>query len=441
MTRRRAVEIGAAAIGLVVWTYAGWDSALWDPRWEFGLHLAAVAAVGVLVVVAWRGGLLPRTRLDRPILLLLAAFAVACLSAWNAGLSARALAAILGTTAMLPLALLVLRHRRPWTALLVVLPIIGLAAGGLVVLVGRRIEWIAAGAWPATGAAGGGGDAIRIGRGPAVHHHGGPAAGAPGAACPRAAHVDRRPADRGDPAHAALRLTIVVDRDGGGGRGARRSAGAPGPALLALVGPLAGAGAGGRRSTGGGAHLRRAAPHRRRVTHLPGLPLAGHAGRGRRPDLRHRPGEHAVGATGGRPSAQLPRRSAPLAQPAARHLRGRGARRGRRRAAALRHVRGGRGPVAHRHAGGAWGIRGADRLRGRHVLRGPDLPSQLQPARRAAGRGGAERRRSGALGTGARAGRLATGGRRGGRGAARADTDRRCRGDRLPDRRGSCVGR
>ncbi len=98
------------------------------------------------ILIARRGGLLPRTRLDLPIAALLVAFGIACLSAWNAGLSTRALAAILGTVAMLPVALLVLRHRPSWTALVVAVPIIGLAAGTLVVLAGRRIEWIAVGA-------------------------------------------------------------------------------------------------------------------------------------------------------------------------------------------------------------------------------------------------------------------------------------------------------
>ena len=146
MTRRFAAELGAVVLGLALWSYVGWDSALWDPRWQLGLHLGvAVAVIGVFVI-ARRGGVLPRTRLDLPIAALLVAFAVACLSAWNAGLSTRALAAILGTVTMLPVALLVLRHRPSWTALVVAVPIIGLAAGTLVVLVGRRIEWIAVGA-------------------------------------------------------------------------------------------------------------------------------------------------------------------------------------------------------------------------------------------------------------------------------------------------------
>ena len=145
MTQRRVAELVALALGLAVFAYVGWDGAMWDARFQFGLHLAAVVAVAALLVPAWRGGALPRTRLDLPILALLLAFGVASLSAWNAGLSARALAGIVGTAAMLPVALVALRHRPGWTALVVTLPIIGLAAGALVVLAWRRLEWVLVG--------------------------------------------------------------------------------------------------------------------------------------------------------------------------------------------------------------------------------------------------------------------------------------------------------
>jgi O-antigen ligase len=145
VSERRLAEMAAVAVGLAVFGYVGWDGALWDARFQFLLHLAAVVALGALVAVAWRGGSLPRTRLDLPIVALLLAFGVASLSAWNAGLSARALAGIVATAGMLPVALLLLRHRPGWTALVVTLPVIGLGAGALAVLAWRRLEWVLVG--------------------------------------------------------------------------------------------------------------------------------------------------------------------------------------------------------------------------------------------------------------------------------------------------------
>jgi O-antigen ligase/tetratricopeptide (TPR) repeat protein len=118
---------------------------MWDPRYQLGLHLAAVAVFGGLLWVALSGGQLPRTPLDIPILALLLAFALACLSAWNPGLSARALAAIVGTALMLPAALLALRHRPDWTALVVTVPVLALSLHAVAVLAWRRIEWLMAG--------------------------------------------------------------------------------------------------------------------------------------------------------------------------------------------------------------------------------------------------------------------------------------------------------
>jgi O-antigen ligase/tetratricopeptide (TPR) repeat protein len=137
-------ELAAAGAGLAVLFYAGWDGAMWDPRYQLGLHLAAVAVFGGLLWVALSGGELPRTPLDIPILALLLAFAVACLSAWNPSLSARALAAIVGTALMLPALLLALRHRPDWTALVVTVPILALSLHAVAVLAWRRIEWLMA---------------------------------------------------------------------------------------------------------------------------------------------------------------------------------------------------------------------------------------------------------------------------------------------------------
>ena len=146
----RIATFGGVGGALAVSLYLGWDRALWDPQLQLGLHLIAAVAIGGVAVLAWRGGLLPRTPLDRPIAALLIAYGVATLSAWNIGLSVPALAGILAITAMLPVALVALRHRPDWTALIAVVPLLGLAAGTLAVLVWRRVEWLLAGGsgWP-----------------------------------------------------------------------------------------------------------------------------------------------------------------------------------------------------------------------------------------------------------------------------------------------------
>jgi tetratricopeptide (TPR) repeat protein len=143
---RRAGELVAVAIGLAVFGYLGWDGAMWDARYQLGLHMAAVAGVAGLLWIGLAGGLLPRTRLELPIIALLVAFGVASLSAWNLGLSAQALASIVATTLTLPLAVLALRHRPGWTALVVTGPILVLAAGALATLGSRRLDWFAVGA-------------------------------------------------------------------------------------------------------------------------------------------------------------------------------------------------------------------------------------------------------------------------------------------------------
>jgi tetratricopeptide (TPR) repeat protein len=146
VTWRRAGEIAALVIGLAVWSYVGWDGALWDSRFQLLLHLAALAAVAGAIAIGLAGGSLPRTRIDLPILLLLVVIGVATLGAWNPGLSARALASSLAIAAMLPVALLALRHRPGWTAAVVTLPVLALSAGALVVLAWRRLEWVLVGA-------------------------------------------------------------------------------------------------------------------------------------------------------------------------------------------------------------------------------------------------------------------------------------------------------
>ena len=143
--RYRGLVLAAIGAGLAVWVNLGWDGALWDPRLQLALHLLAAVAVGGLVALAVRGGKMPRTPLDLPIVALLIAFGIATLSAWNIGLSAPALAGIVATAAMLPVALVVLRHRPDWTAVVVVGPILVLAAWTLAAIAWRRVEWLLAG--------------------------------------------------------------------------------------------------------------------------------------------------------------------------------------------------------------------------------------------------------------------------------------------------------
>ena len=146
MSVRQIGELAAVAIGLAVFGYVGWDGALWDPRYQLGLHVAGVAAVGGMLWVGLAGGSLPRSRLELPLLALLLAFALAGLSAWNVGLTAGALASIVGFALMLPVAALALRHRPTMTAVVVTGVIGALAAGALVVLASRRLDWVLAGA-------------------------------------------------------------------------------------------------------------------------------------------------------------------------------------------------------------------------------------------------------------------------------------------------------
>ena len=137
------LALGAA---LAVFGYVGWDSALWDARFQLLLHLIAIGAIVGLGVFALRGGELPRTPLDLPLLCLLAALALATASALNVGMSLRAMAAIVAFAAMLPVALLAVRHRPVWVGLVTSVPVLLLAIPTLVAMVARRVEWIVVGA-------------------------------------------------------------------------------------------------------------------------------------------------------------------------------------------------------------------------------------------------------------------------------------------------------
>ena len=52
MRRRQIAELACLGSAAAVWSYVGWDSALWDPRYQLALHLAAVAAIVGLGVLA-----------------------------------------------------------------------------------------------------------------------------------------------------------------------------------------------------------------------------------------------------------------------------------------------------------------------------------------------------------------------------------------------------
>ncbi|MDQ3690800.1 MAG: O-antigen ligase family protein [Chloroflexota bacterium] len=143
---RSPAELLALAAGIIVFGYVGWDGALWDARYQFLLHLAAIGAILALVIAAMRADELPRTPLDLPLLGLLAAFALATLGALNLGMSLRALASIVAYAAMLPVAILAVRHRPSWVGLVTSVPILVLSVPVLVTFVGRRLEWVAAGA-------------------------------------------------------------------------------------------------------------------------------------------------------------------------------------------------------------------------------------------------------------------------------------------------------
>ena len=143
---RAAIEWLSLLAALAVFGYVGWDGALWDARYQLVLHLIGVGAIGGLLAIGVRGGELPRTRIDLPLLGLLAAVALATASAINVGMSLRAMAAMVGFAAMLPVAILALRQRPAWVGLVTSVPILVLSVPTLVVLLARRLEWVLAGA-------------------------------------------------------------------------------------------------------------------------------------------------------------------------------------------------------------------------------------------------------------------------------------------------------
>lgn len=144
--RPAAAEWLALAAALGVFGYLAWDGALWDARFQLLLHLIGVGAIGAVVVLALRGAELPRTRIDPPVLGLIAAFGLATVSALNVGMSLRAVAVIVAYAAMLPVAILAVRHRPSWVGWVTSAPILLLAIPTLSGLVARRLAWITVGA-------------------------------------------------------------------------------------------------------------------------------------------------------------------------------------------------------------------------------------------------------------------------------------------------------
>ena len=143
---RTAVELAGLAAGVAVFGYVGWDTALWDPRLQLLLHLIGVGAILALAGAALRGVPLPRTPIDLPLLGLLAALALATVSALNVGMSLRAMGVIIGFALMLPLALIAIRYRPTWVGVLVSVPILAFSIPTLAVIMWRRLEWILVGA-------------------------------------------------------------------------------------------------------------------------------------------------------------------------------------------------------------------------------------------------------------------------------------------------------
>jgi hypothetical protein len=144
--RRIAAEWLALGAGVAVFGYLAWDSGLWDARIQLVLHLAAVGAILGAGGWALRGGALPRTRMDLPLLGMVAAFALATVSAQNVGMSLRAMGSITAFACMLPIAILAVRHRPSWVGYVTVVPVLILAVPTLLTLLDRRLEWILVGA-------------------------------------------------------------------------------------------------------------------------------------------------------------------------------------------------------------------------------------------------------------------------------------------------------
>jgi len=143
--RLTPVELVAVLAGLVVFGNLAWDSALWDDRLQLLLHGLAIAAVGAGGVAVLRGADMPRTRLELPIIALLAVLGLASALGENTGLAARATAASAAFAALLLLAIVAVRRRPEVVALVVVVPTLIIAVTILWQLVARRVGWFSLG--------------------------------------------------------------------------------------------------------------------------------------------------------------------------------------------------------------------------------------------------------------------------------------------------------
>jgi tetratricopeptide (TPR) repeat protein/O-antigen ligase len=143
---RTLLEWVCIGAGLAVFGYVGWDGALWDARFQLLLHLIAIGAIAGLALLAVRGGALPHTPIDLPVIALVLAFGIATASAMNLGMSLRATASIAAYAAMLYVALICIRYRPSWVGVITAVPVLLLSVPTLVSLLVRRVEWIVVGA-------------------------------------------------------------------------------------------------------------------------------------------------------------------------------------------------------------------------------------------------------------------------------------------------------
>ena len=435
--RRTLVEWLCLGAGLAVFGYVGWDGALWDARFQLALHLIAIGAIGGLALLALRGGSLPHTPIDLPVIALVLAFGVATASAMNLGMSLRATAAIAAYAAMLYVALICIRYRPSWVGVVTAVPVLALSVPTLVSLLVRRVEWVLVGApgippirlpgeatpfgsvavppfviWPAWALAG----LIESPRWRRIVQGGLVLVGVP---------LTVLSGSRS--AWLAMGVTIVAAAIPWAWRRRHRlrPSGSPdartiGLAVLALVGLAAAIVLVAPRLTAVTSLIYRASLWRDTLSGLE-----------HRSAARHRPGLHAVRATGRGTGLHVPRPPAALAQPAARRARRCRAPRPGSGHRARRCHRLVRRAVAVEDDDRAGGGLPADRARRRRALRGPDVRSGLQPAGDRPPRRRPDRCRSRRVAAVAPPGDADPGGRRGARPRGRHGR-RRCRSDRVP---------
>jgi tetratricopeptide (TPR) repeat protein len=138
-------EALAAVGGLSVFGHLGWDPPLWDANAQAALHLVALGAISIAIFFVVRGAHVPRTRLEVPLLVLVAVLGLAAIVGQNTGLAVGAVAASIGFAAMLPLSLAVLARRPGLVAGVVVIPTLLFALATVVQMAARRFGWYLAG--------------------------------------------------------------------------------------------------------------------------------------------------------------------------------------------------------------------------------------------------------------------------------------------------------